>query len=160
MHRIFSIIVFLLFFAFGFAQTALPDSAKQLILNEHNFYRKIVGAPPVFWSDTVEKYAIEQVAEIIENPNNYKINPYYGINIYRSPENPTPTKIVEYWAKEQRYYHGEVIDEKNVELVGHYTQIIWKQTFSIGCALGQTKGGVYVVVCLYNPKGNCIGCKP
>ncbi len=160
MRKFTSLIIILLSVVSVNAQYELADSAKQQILNEHNFYRKIVGAPPLSWSDTVELYARQQVERIIQNPNDYEITPYYGINIYRSPQNPTPAKIVNYWAKEQRYYHGEVITEDNVKQFGHYTQIIWKQTFSLGCAIGETKGGVYVVVCLYNPKGNRIGNKP
>ncbi len=67
---------------------------------------------------------------------------------------------MDFWAAEQRYYHGEIISQENLKYFGHYTQIVWSQTTTIGCALAQTAGGTYILVCLYSPAGNSIGQKP
>jgi len=44
-------------------------------------------------------------------------------------------------------------------VVGHYTQMIWKNTSQIGCALARTNSWD-ILVCRYSPKGNMIGEKP
>ena len=44
---------------------------------------------------------------------------------------------------------------------GHFTQMVWKTTTEIGCAVGKRKDiPGYIVVCRYNPPGNVIGQKP
>jgi len=40
--------------------------------------------------------------------------------------------------------------------VGHYTQMIWKNTTAVGCAVA-TGGGMDPLVCRYSPSGNFIG---
>ena len=142
-----------------FAQ-GLDDSQKYHFVEEHNIHRKIVGSPPVRWSDTLEIAAQKQVNLIVANPNSADIDNYYGVNLYRSVKEPTAADILANWVKQQKYYHGEEITEKNKLIYGQYTQVIWAQTVSIGCAMAQTQGEMYYVVCFYNPKGNTIGQKP
>ena len=136
------------------------DAQKYYFVTEHNLYRKTVGCPPVRWSDTLELYAQKQADLIAEHPYSADIDDFYGINIYRSAHEPTAKEAISNWAKNQRYYHGDTITAKNVMIFGHYTQIIWKETISIGCGMAKTAGGMYILVCLYNPKGNIIGQKP
>lgn len=42
--------------------------------------------------------------------------------------------------------------------VGHYTQIVWRNTTEVGCALASRHGQDYLV-CHYNPAGNVSGQK-
>jgi len=141
-------------------QNIFSDDDKILILSEHNFYRNVVGSSNLQWSDDLEFKAVEIVNQIVNNPIFYSYNLSYGMNIYRSVEKPSPADIVRKWADEQKYYTGESITKKNLMIFQHYTQIIWKQTISVGCAMNKTKGGTYIVICVYNPKGNSIGQKP
>ena len=47
----------------------------------------------------------------------------------------------------------------NWEDVGHYTQMIWRGTRRVGCALGE--GAQYdYLVCRYYPAGNVYGMSP
>ena len=46
--------------------------------------------------------------------------------------------------------------------VGHYTQIVWKNTTKVGCGIANSltdRGGEWVV-CRYSPPGNYVGQKP
>jgi hypothetical protein len=43
--------------------------------------------------------------------------------------------------------------------VGHYTQIVWRETKEVGCAIDSAKGQD-VLVCRYFPAGNVQGQKP
>lgn len=142
-----------------FAQ-GLDAGQKHNFVEEHNVHRKIVGSPPIRWSDTLELAAQKQVNLIVANPNSADIDDYYGVNLYRSVKEPTAADVLANWVKQQKYYHGEEITEKNKFIYGQYTQVIWTQTVSIGCAMAQTQGGMYIVVCFYNPKGNIINQKP
>lgn len=142
------------------SQNVFSADEKKMMLSEHNFYRNVVGSNNLQWSDDLEFKAVDIVNQIVNNPIFYSRDMAYGINIYRSVEKPNPVDIVGKWADEQKYYAGDTITRKNLMIFQHYTQIIWKQTVSIGCAMDKTKGGTYIVVCVYFPKGNSIGQKP
>jgi pathogenesis-related protein 1 len=43
---------------------------------------------------------------------------------------------------------------------GHYTQIVWRNTTEVGCAMAQCATGYLVYVCRYRPPGNVIGTQP
>jgi len=47
---------------------------------------------------------------------------------------------------------------RNGNVVGHYTQVIWKTTTHVGCAI-VTNGTNDYLVCRYSPAGNWIGQK-
>jgi pathogenesis-related protein 1 len=44
-------------------------------------------------------------------------------------------------------------------MCGHYTQIVWRNTKAVGCAVGG-KGAREVWVCDYDPPGNYVGQRP
>ena len=153
----FAIIFFLNFSMFS---QGFDETEKYNYLNEHNIHRKIVGSPPLQWSETLEIEAQKQANLIAANFYSADINDKYGVNIYRSATEPVSKDVLYFWVQEQKYYHGKPLTQKSLMTVGHYTQVIWSQTTYIGCAISQTVGGVYVVVCFYDPKGNTIGQKP
>jgi len=45
------------------------------------------------------------------------------------------------------------------EDVGHYTQIVWRATTQVGCAIAANKSAEYLV-CRYLPAGNVVGIDP
>jgi len=153
-------ILLLQFYSFSNAQIDFEDGDKVMLLKEHNSRRKIMGAKNFFWSDTLEMFANDIAENIAKKPFSYEIDNYYGCNIYRCSNKPNAKEIVNFWATEQRYYLGGAVSESGLQVYSHYTQIIWKQTVSVGCAISQTEGGTFIVVCLYNPKGNILGQKP
>ena len=66
--------------------------------------------------------------------------------------------MVDVWAAEYVNYNGEPIKPSGNYL--HYTQIIWKKTTEVGCAISKCNNGNYYCVCNYSPPGNVIGIKP
>jgi hypothetical protein len=69
----------------------------------------------------------------------------------------------QYWADERRFYkHGVFPDSSttgNLEDVGHYTQMVWRSSTRVGCALVSGKTDDFFV-CRYGEGGNVMGEKP
>lgn len=71
--------------------------------------------------------------------------------------------MIDTWAREKRFFrHGRFPDNSTNERVGdvgHYTQLMWRATHSVGCALA--RGACEdVLVCRYSEAGNYKGKVP
>jgi len=66
------------------------------------------------------------------------------------------------WAAEQVHYHYDSNTCDPGATCGHYTQVVWRATQKVGCALGRCAGLTYpsTIVCDYGPGGNVSGQKP
>jgi pathogenesis-related protein 1 len=66
------------------------------------------------------------------------------------------------WMEEKPLYHGQLTgSETPGEVIGHYTQMVWKSTTSVGCASAYNSATQYTVVsCRYSPPGNYVGQTP
>jgi hypothetical protein len=54
---------------------------------------------------------------------------------------------------------GACFDRGSWKKGGHYSQIVWRDTKSLGCGLA-TGEGIDYFVCQYEPAGNVVGTKP
>jgi hypothetical protein len=68
--------------------------------------------------------------------------------------------MVDGWIEERKdYVPGRFPDVSRTGQwgdVGHYTQLIWSKTTSVGCAIA-TGADDDVLVCRYSPPGNFVG---
>ncbi len=158
MQNRYTLLLFIFLANLSFGQ--LTKSQKDSILALHNYYRQVVGSPPLTWSKDLENKAKQWADFISSHPlithNNYG----YGQNLYYTDDTANFINAVNFWAKEQIFYHGQKVDETNLLYFKHYTQIIWSSTHHIGCAYSQLPSGMYILVCLYDPPGNIIGQSP
>ena len=75
----------------------------------------------------------------------------------------TPEQMVGAWIAERAYYQPGVFP--NVSRTGnwldvsHYTQLIWKGTTHVGCAVHRARNWDYLI-CRYSPPGNVDGRAP
>ncbi len=163
MKKLWILVIFLWIWQTSFSQKIieLTPAQKQQFLQAHNAYRQKAGAPPLRWSEELENYA-KRWAIVLAKTKRFQHSPStkYGENLYQSTFKPDPKQIVDQWAEESKFYHGEKVTLDNYWIFGHYTQIIWKQTRYVGCAIAQDNNGIYYVVCEYSPPGNKIGQKP
>lgn len=73
----------------------------------------------------------------------------------------TSTEAVDAWGNEESMYH--YMQPGFSEETGHYTQLVWQATTTVGCGAvlcdNEATGGVHgwYLVCEYYPPGNVIG---
>ncbi|KAL1468882.1 hypothetical protein MTO96_041196 [Rhipicephalus appendiculatus] len=65
-------------------------------------------------------------------------------------------EAVESWYSEISDYRWDG-STPDVDAVGHFTQLIWKETTSMGCAQARGPTNKILVVANYAPPGNVVG---
>ncbi|MCW3797427.1 CAP domain-containing protein [Sphingomonas sp. BN140010] len=72
----------------------------------------------------------------------------------------TPEQMVGGWLSEGRMFRAGVFPQVsrtgNWSDVGHYSQVIWRGTTKVGCAIRSNRSNDYLV-CRYSPNGNVDG---
>jgi len=89
-------------------------------------------------------------------------HPYYvGENIYASSGTATGQQAVTSWASEGANYNYAT-GTCTGGTCGHYTQVVWRDTLEVGCALGTCPQLQFksTIVCDYGPGGNIGTQKP
>src|SRR6185503_11732139 len=92
----------------------------------------------------------------------------YGENLFASTATSVAIgEVVASWASESADYSYESNGCAAGKVCGHYTQLVWRSTTSVGCAshvcdTGSPFGsGRWLIwVCEYVPPGNIVGMRP
>lgn len=140
--------------------TPSPTSLDYKILSRHNTMRSRHGAPLLMWNSDLAAHA-KQVVSACQFTHSKSS---YGENLYAStPSNMfNPENAVEAWYDEIKdYSFSEPVFSTKT---GHFTQVVWKSTREIGCAL-QTCSSLSpmnladasFLACEYFPPGNVLG---
>jgi len=145
------------------AAATTEPTAYTGIVAAHNVWRKKVGVPNLVWSSTLAAVA-QKWATTLKTTKNCSMvhsgNPKYGENLYwASGFVPTTKQVVDAWGNEVKDYTYATNKCAAGKVCGHYTQVVWKDTTSVGCGKA-TCGTAQVWVCNYNPPGNWVGQKP
>jgi hypothetical protein len=124
--------------------------------------------PSLTWNPNLAATAAAWVAQcrdtdaptglIDHNPGRSDGHPYYvGENIYASGGGADPQQAVELWVSEAGNYDYATNGCNGV--CGHYTQVVWRATLELGCAVGNCPGLQFPnsIVCDYGPGGNSGG---
>ena len=85
---------------------------------------------------------------------------YVGENIYASSgSSVTPQAAMNSWMSEASSYDYTT---NNISVAGHYTQIVWRASVRIGCAIVNCSNYTYrnTILCDYAPGGNVTNQKP
>ncbi|KAF2168993.1 hypothetical protein M409DRAFT_65319 [Zasmidium cellare ATCC 36951] len=131
------------------------DSLQFAVLNSTNIYRQHYEAQNVTWNSTLANYAQNYAKNCVWKHSGGP----YGENLAANFE--SPTLAIDAWANEESEYSYD--DRKFTEKTGHFTQLVWQNTTSVGCGLVQCDNdaengvkGAYLV-CEYSPRGNVKG---
>ena len=169
----------------GFGQAGEPtnttgnvsaDMAKS-ILDVMNGERKAVNAnvPPLVWNNTAAAHAKAWVEYLAAGKAGGKIvhcfqvpgweqiescTHHEGENlVYYAPHdaNRSAADYLNFWLSEKKDYHGG--PPSGSPVTGHYTQIVWNTTRSVGCGIAVlppsiVPNGGDVMSCRFYPAGN------
>jgi hypothetical protein len=144
--------------------TAPAWSQEEEILKAHNRYRAEVGVSPLSWSGDLARDAQRWAKHLGSRRRGltHSSNGHgEGENLWMGPSRHYSfTHMVESWGNEKQYFVNgnfpNVSKTDGWQKVGHYTQVVWRNTKQVGCA-GVDAGGHYYFVCRYRPAGNYMG---
>lgn len=139
----------------------LGADARRQILSAHNDARADVGVGALRWSAAVAKTAQAWADELAANGCGLQHNPSkpYGENLYWSSAPRTGAEATASWVSEAAHYDARSNTCARGEVCGHYTQVVWRKSTTIGCGVA-TCGAAQVWVCNYDPPGNYVGERP
>jgi len=139
----------------------------------HNAARAEVGVGPLTWDPALAEIARAWVTRCVDveaptglvdhnagRSNGYPT--YVGENIYGAGGQASGTDAVRLWVSEKANYNHATNTCAAGRVCGHYTQVVWRNTTKVGCALHTCPGLQYgaTVVCDYAPGGNVGGQAP
>ena len=161
---------------YGVAQ--LTQTEKNDIVDVHNSFRRSVkpGAANMKmmeWSDCLAQVAEDFLSKCSGFKHNYhrtseakalgcEASAYVGENLFLTSASSLTdvTQPVTAWNNEDRYY--DIYWKSCSNVCGHYTQVVWENSYLVGCAkVSCTVGrkGTYFL-CNYAPGGNYFGQAP
>jgi len=136
------------------------------VLAAHNRERARMSVPPLQWDDKLATGAaawarhLSASGRFEHSPNNNELDPE-GENIWGgTPDYYLPENMVGLWIAEKKNYEPGIFPANSrsgkVDDVSHYTQLVWRRTSHVGCAISHA-GAEEVLVCRYSSSGNVIG---
>lgn len=136
----------------------LTPFAREM-LAAHNAVRAHVRVPPMRWSEKLAVVAQTWAETLLKRGKfEHQHNTGYGENLFEIRGGEAASDdVVESWTSEALDYDYRSNSCRSV--CGHYTQIVWRSTYEVGCAVARG-GGREVWVCEYSPPGNWVGQRP
>jgi hypothetical protein len=145
--------------------TDLGSNFEARVLAAHNRERAALGLEKLQWNSGLQQSAqlwadylarsgrFEHAPERGDNPQGENL--WAGTAGYFSVD-----QMVDAWVREKRYFRETVFPNNSttgdIRDVGHYTQLVWRKTRKVGCAIARGKEDE-ILVCRYSQAGNYIG---
>lgn len=143
-------------------------SAAERILAVQNAERARLGVPPLAWSPKLAEEASGYAKVLLSRGalqhSSAADRKGSGENLWMGTAGAwNADAMVGMFLDERRYFRAAAFPDVsltgNWTDVGHYTQIVWKDTKEVGCAI-DSGNGMDVLVCRYFPAGNVFGRPP
>ncbi|XP_057536826.1 pathogenesis-related protein PR-1-like [Amaranthus tricolor] len=141
----------------------LAESLEFLVY--HNLVRAKKFELPMVWDTKLENYAkwwAEQRYQDCKLQHSFPEGGFQlGENIFWGGGAQWRARdAVLDWADEEKYYDYGSNSCADGQMCGHYTQIVWSSTRSVGCARVVCQDGDVFMTCNYYPPGNYLGERP
>lgn len=147
-------------------KVAPPRGAEALradMLAGHNRARAALGLPPLVWDDALAADAAGYAQTLartgdFRHADQPRDRPRQGENLFTGTRGAYRyAEMVDLWVAERKDFINRPTPDFSLTGkwgdVGHYTQIIWRSTAAVGCALASNTRDDYLV-CRYSPAGN------
>ncbi|RHW16601.1 hypothetical protein D1610_14490 [Sphingomonas gilva] len=137
------------------------------MLDQHNRARAEHGLPPLRWNPALAEAARAYAAELaaagaFEHSEDDGDDPQ-GENLWMGTREAYGfDEMVAHWVSEKANFRRDAPNMSatgDLSDVGHYTQIVWKDTREVGCGVASDAADDYLV-CRYYPAGNVEGEDP
>jgi pathogenesis-related protein 1 len=129
------------------------------MLAAHNAFRQHLRLRPLVWSERLEAAAQSWADTLLKQGKFYhQSQSFYGENLFEiRGGTAAPDDVVYDWASESLDY--DYASGRCHSVCGHYTQVVWRSTVEVGCAVARDHTRE-VWVCRYSPPGNVVGLRP
>jgi hypothetical protein len=150
--------------------TDLSSNRTARLLAAHNRERDAAGLPLLRWNDQLADSSrawaehLKRLGILVHykpdprNPDPEGENLWAGTRRHYSPE-----AMVGLWISGKKHYKPGLFPGNSktgrVDDVGHYTQVMWRSTSHVGCAVTENSKEEFLV-CRYSEGGNVIGEQP
>lgn len=147
-----------------------PDLLRNTMLDAHNDERRAMGVPTLVWDEGLAteaaRYANEMArsGQFRHSVRIARVTPS-GENLWMGPHRLYDYRVMmAAFLDERALFRADkpmpdISRSGRWQDVGHYSQIIWRGTRSVGCALAEGHDNDYLV-CRYFPAGNVFGRRP
>jgi hypothetical protein len=149
--------------------TGRLTSLDARLLAAHNRERSAAGIAPLAWDPELAAAAAEWSGRLaatgaFEHDESVDEADPQGENLWAGTRGAySPEEMVEGWIEEKSHFRpGRFPDNSRTgdfADVGHYTQLMWRETDRVGCALADGSEEE-VLVCRYRTAGNVVGERP
>jgi hypothetical protein len=143
---------------------------EQRVLASHNRERAAMGISPLRWDENLAADAALWAQHLTSrgylehspsDPNDYDPQ---GENLWAgTADHYSAESMVGLWIAEKSNFKPGIFPANsrtgNLEDVGHYTQVMWRSTGKVGCALAHGRRDEFMV-CRYSEGGNVMGERP
>ena len=143
-------------------QTRDAAVMKAVMMKAHNDARRAVRVGPMVWNDRLAAHARAYAVELartnrFEHSEDAPGVAPEGENLWMGTRGAFGfASMIGAWVDERRMYEDGT---GSFHETGHYTQIIWRGSTQVGCALAKNASYEFLV-CRYNPAGNVEGEDP
>ncbi|KAI6237109.1 Protein PRY2-like isoform X3 [Aphelenchoides besseyi] len=132
--------------------------AEQLRI--HNLFRQKHGALPLVLDDELNRISQEWANKLAKDGRlSHRSNNDYGENVFYSSNNPSDA--TQRWYDELKTIGKKMDVEEAFRIysIGHFTQIVWKETRKMGISFATDARGHFYVVANYHKPGNFMNSK-
>ena len=155
-----------------FAQgaTGVENNLEARLLASHNRERSSLGIPPLVWDRKLARDAqayafhLAEVGYLVHSEDDPADADPQGENLWAGTSGYYgPEAMVGLWIEEKKDFKPGIFPNNSIsgdlEQVGHYTQLMWRSSHSVGCAAVRGAQDDFLV-CRYSEGGNVIGEQP
>ena len=143
------------------------DTFYKELVDQHNILRKKHSVGALTINTDIAKLAqktadeCKAIGELEHSGLEYN-GIWMGQNLYvHGGKAPTGASVANVWYSENQFYDYDTGESKNDGVIYHFTQLVWKTTTEIGCAVAEGSWSKYTesyyVCCNYLPGGNIFG---